>query len=146
MGVMPNWISIGNVLGGIYRMSRKPNARDAILTTVANLELGLDPVPVVGEQDGWLSPAGAHHMKLWIQFFTNLGHPADGILRCGETCIPEDLACTTDSDCCGGYCSPDGTCGPPQVSCTPLGGSCQDSVECCFGICSASGFCQIEIG
>ena len=83
MGVMPNWLSVGNVLGGIYRFSRKPDARDAILTTVGNLELGLDPVPVIGEQDGWLSAAGAHHMKLWIQFFTNLGHPADDILRWG---------------------------------------------------------------
>ena len=62
--------------------------------------------------------------------------PADGVLRCGASCIPDAQACTTDSDCCGCGCVA-GACTSDADSCDPctgpqLGESCvRDGEACC---------------
>jgi hypothetical protein len=65
--------------------------------------------------------------------------PVTNILRCGATCVALGGACTRGADCCDGNCRTDGTCGPPDVECLPLGSPCDPALsptDCCSGFCS----------
>jgi hypothetical protein len=67
---------------------------------------------------------------------------AEGVLRCGSTCIPVDGVCTTHTDCCTTNCV-NGRCGPRDVDCIPLGGTCMTAADCCSASC-IGGSCQVE--
>ncbi|HLV19511.1 MAG TPA: hypothetical protein VKZ49_01465 [Polyangiaceae bacterium] len=68
---------------------------------------------------------------------------AEGVLRCGPSCIPDGRTCTTGADCCTGNCT-DGSCSPPDVECLPLGATCTSAAECCSGEC-IDGTCQVVV-
>jgi hypothetical protein len=61
------------------------------------------------------------------------------VQQCAISCKPVGMACTGQSDCCGGasYCGTSGTC----VTCFATGQVCTASYQCCVGGCS-SGVCK----
>jgi hypothetical protein len=67
-------------------------------------------------------------------------------------CLPDQVACTTGSQCCSGFCVA-GKCVPP-TTCVAIGGTCTGTSECCSGLtcnipagqangtCESSGTCS----
>jgi hypothetical protein len=49
-----------------------------------------------------------------------------------DPCKDDGLGCTTSSECCGGVCQSNGTCGePPGQTCKPVGATCNTAADCC---------------
>jgi len=63
------------------------------------------------------------------------------VLCSDNTCaLPDNVACSFDSDCCSNFCASDGFCG--VGSCTPDLASCSADSQCCTGVCAlGDGLC-----
>jgi hypothetical protein len=56
-----------------------------------------------------------------------------------NACLLEGDPCSTDADCCNGYCDASGTCS--GGACAADGELCSSDAECCTGFCDSGGAC-----
>jgi len=58
------------------------------------------------------------------------------VLCSDNTCaLPDNVACSFDSDCCSNFCASDGFCGVGG-GCFADGSGCTADSQCCTGVCS----------
>jgi hypothetical protein len=69
--------------------------------------------------------------------------PEGKVYRDGRCCLPENVLCEADGDCCSGGICAGGK--PPHTCCLVNGSACTDWYQCCAGTCS-DGRCCMDFG